>query len=143
MKRRRLVVFYLTTLFLLLTGCQSNNFLTEKTLTQQLPNSANGITIKTEKAKYPTSAKIITVLIQNDSNEVFTTGAHVFLEKKVEDTWYKVPMKANSFSEEGIIHPAGKLSSLSLNVDDLKYELTSGQYRATIGGLAAPFKVVD
>ena len=71
------------------------------------------------------------------------TGIHIFLEKKVEDTWYKVPMKASAFTEQGIIHSPNKLSSLVLDVNDLRHELTPGEYRATIGGLAAPFIVVN
>lgn len=86
---------------------------------------------------------MITVLIQNDSNQEYMTGVHVFLEKKVEDIWYRVPMKVSSFTEQGILHPPGELSSLSLKVDDLDYTLTSGEYRAVLDGLVAPFVVVD
>jgi len=67
----------------------------------------------------------------------------VFLEKNVKDTWYRVPMKEEAFTGQGIIHPPNKMSSLSLNVNDLKYKLTPGEYRATIDGLAAPFSVVE
>ncbi|WP_332455456.1 MULTISPECIES: immunoglobulin-like domain-containing protein [Bacillaceae] len=35
----------------------------------------------------------------------YSTGTQVFLEKKIEDVWYNVPMKAESFTEEAIIHP--------------------------------------
>ena len=85
----------------------------------------------------------IIVEIQNDSNTEFTTGTHVFLEKKVGDTWYRVPMKANSFTEAAFGHLPGALSSMDLYVNDLKYDLITGEYRATLGGLAAPFKVVE
>lgn len=143
MKKHYQVVFCFTALFLLLIGCQSNDPLTEAAPTQTRQNSTNGITISTEKVEYSTSSEIITVLIQNNSNEEYTTGIHIFLEKKVDNKWYRVPMRANTFTEEGILHPPGKLSSLILKVDDLRYKLTPGKYRATINELAAPFEVVD
>lgn len=133
-------------------GCQSNdlqavndvdNNLTEEAPAQERSSSQNGVTITTEKDQYLTSFDKIIVEIQNDSNAEYMTGAHVFLEKKVEDVWYSVPMAADSFTEEGIVHPPGELSALGFDVDDLKYELTPGQYRATIGGLVAPFEVVE
>ncbi|MFJ7976507.1 immunoglobulin-like domain-containing protein [Peribacillus sp. NPDC096379] len=140
-KKYPLIAFCFAALLLFFTGCQADDSQLEESPAQKRPDSENGVTIKTEKAKYPTTVKTIVVEIQNDSNEEYMTGAHVFLEKKVEGLWRKIPMKAESFTEEGIIHP--KLSSLDLNVNDLKYELTPGEYRATIGGLAAPFKVVE
>lgn len=142
-KKYPLIAFCLAALLLLLTGCQADDSNLEESPAQKRPDSENGVTIKTEKAKYSTTVKTIVVEIQNDNNEENMTGTHVFLEKKVEGLWRKVPMKAESFSEEGIIHPPNKLSSLDLNINDLKYELSPGEYRATIGGLAAPFKVVE
>ncbi|WP_042347966.1 immunoglobulin-like domain-containing protein [Bacillus massiliigorillae] len=143
MIKHYLVIFCFIALFLILIGCQSNDSLTEEVSTQIRPNSVNGITISTEKVKYSTSSEIITVLIQNNSNKTYTTGIHIFLEKKVGDLWYEVPMKTNDFTEQGRLHPSGELSSLSLKVDDLRYKLTSGKYRATINELAAPFEVKD
>lgn len=117
--------------------------LTEKAHTQNLPISENGITIKTDTDEYPTSVKKIIVNIQNISTKEFRTGVHVFLEKKVENIWYEVPMKSNVFTEQGRIHRPNTSSSLVLNVNDLKYKLTPGEYRATIGRLAAPFKIIE
>ncbi|MFL0364579.1 immunoglobulin-like domain-containing protein [Pseudobacillus sp. 179-B 2D1 NHS] len=142
-KKYSFIVFCFISLLLVFTGCQTNDSNLEKSPAQKRSESENGVTIKTEKAEYPISVKTITVEIQNDSNEEYMTGAHVFLEKKVEGIWRTVPMKAESFTEQGIIHPPNKLSSLDLNVNDLKYKLTPGEYRATIGELAAPFKVVE
>lgn len=116
--------------------------LKEEVSSQKRSDSENGITIQTEKTEYPISIQNIIVEIRNDSNEEFMTGIHIFLEKKVEDTWYQVPMKDSDFTEQGIIHPPNELSSLGLDVNDLRYKLTPGEYRATIGGLAAPFIVV-
>lgn len=143
MKKYLLFVFGIAAVFLTLTGCQSNNSLTEKASVQERPNSENGITVTTEMSQYPTFTEEITILIKNETNEDFTTGIHVFLEKKIEGTWYKVPMKQSSFSEQGIVHPSGKTSSLILKVHDLKDKLTAGAYRATIRGLAAPFEVIN
>ncbi|WP_376766749.1 hypothetical protein [Peribacillus huizhouensis] len=52
-------------------------------------------------------------------------------------------MKAESFTEEGLILPPNKLSSLDLKVNDLKYKLSPGEYRTTIGKLGSSFKVVE
>lgn len=152
MRKNQLAAFCLIVSFLLLTACQSNNAqeveesdsrLTEKAPVQERPSSEGGITISTEKARYSSSVDAIVVEIQNESKEEYMTGVHVFLEKKVEDTWYKVPMKADGFTEEAIIHPPNEESSLGFQVSDLKYKLTPGEYRATISGLAAPFEVVE
>jgi hypothetical protein len=62
------------------------------------------VTITTEKAKYPKSLVTIIIKIQKDSNSEFNTGAHVFLEKGIDGTWYRGPMKADSFTEEGIVY---------------------------------------
>lgn len=119
--------------------------LTEEAPAQIRPISENGITIKTDKAEYPTSVKTIILKIKNDSTKEYMTGEFVFLEKKVKDTWYKFPYKTNVNveTEKGVIHPPNESSSLSLNVDDLRYKLTPGKYRATISGLAASFKIVE
>ncbi len=142
-KKYPLVAFCFALLLLFITGCQADDsYLKEEAPAQRQPDSENGVTIKTEKAEYPTSIKEIIVEIQNDSNTEFTTGTHVFLEKKVEDTWYRVPMKEDSFTEAGMLHLPGELSTMGFDVDDLKYKITAGEYRATIGSLAAPFIVV-
>jgi len=138
------VAFCFVVLLPFLAGCQGDDSnLKNEASVQKLPDSKNDITVKTEQAEYQPSVKEIIIEIQNDSNKNYTTGVHVFLEKKVEDTWYDVPMKADAFTEIGIIHPPNKLSSLSLDVNDLDYKLTTGEYRATIAGLAAPFEVVE
>ena len=49
-------------------------------------------------------------------------------------------MKADYFTEEGIVYFPGE-SSMGIVINDLKYALTPGQYRATIEGIAAPFDV--
>lgn len=141
MKKYFLFVLCVTAFFLLI-GCQENSTLSEEASVQKRPMSENGISIKIEKLEYHTSAEKITVMIRNDSDEDFTTGTHVFLEKKVGGTWYKVPMKDISFTEEGLLISPDKSSSLSIEIQDLRDKFASGEYRATIGGLAAPFEVV-
>lgn len=155
MKKHSLITFCFIVLLLFLTGCQSDNFptqkdlesesvsyLTEEASVQELPSSKNGVTIATEKAQYPQSVETIIIKIQNDSDTEFSTGTEAGLEKKVEGTWYKVPMKKLVYTEEAIIHFPGE-SSMGIDTNDLKYALTPGQYRATVEGLAAPFEVVE
>lgn len=144
MKKYLFVSFCLALLLLFITGCQSDDsYLKEKASAQERPDSENGVTIQTEKAEYPTSIKEIIVEIHNESNNEYVTGVHIFLERKVADTWFKVPMKADAFNDLGMIHSPNKISTLALNVNDLKYQLTPGEYRATIDGLAASFEIVE
>lgn len=152
MKKYSLAAFCFAALFLLITGCQPDDpqdtknldtHLTEEAPAQERPNSENGVTIKAEKAQYTTSVEKIIVEIQNDSNIEYDTGTQIFLEKKIDGIWYKVPMKADSFTEEGIVHFPGELSSMGIDINELKYALTPGQYRAILDGLAAPFKIVE
>lgn len=128
-------------LLFLVTACTVS--LDEEAEVQDLPVTENAITLLTEQPEYPSSVEEISVKIINGSDEDFTTGVHVFLEKKVESTWYRIPMKADSFTDQGMLHSAHETSFLSLHVDDLDYNLTRGQYRATLGGLGAPFKITD
>jgi hypothetical protein len=141
MKKYPLAALYFALILLFFTGCQAS--LKEEAPIQKRPDSENGVTIKTERDEYPTSIKKIIVIIQNNSNKEFTTGIHLTLEKKVKDTWYKVPMKAEYSTEQGISHPPNESSSLGLNVNDLKHKLSHGKYRAIAGELAAPFEVVE
>jgi hypothetical protein len=143
MKKYSQITFCFTILLLFLTACQLDSNLTEESTAQELPNSENNVTVATEKAQYSKSVEKIIVEIQNDSNTDFSTGTNVFLDKKVEETWYNVPMEADSFTEAAMIHNSGGTSSMFFNVKNLKYALTVGEYRATINGLAAPFKIVE
>ncbi|MCM3758284.1 hypothetical protein M3197_12510 [Sporosarcina aquimarina] len=144
MKKYTFAAFCLALLLLFITWYQADDLhLKEEALSQQSPDSENGVTIQTEKAEYPTSVKEIIVKIHNDSNQEYITGSHLLLEKKVKDTWYNVPMKSKSVRLKAVIHSPNKLSSLGLDVNDLKYRLTPGEYRATTDELAAPFKVVE
>lgn len=152
MKKCLIITFCFAVILFFVTGCQTNNsqatkdynsHLTEKAPAQERKSSENDVTITTEKEQYPTSVEKIIVEIQNDSNTEYMTGQHVFLEKKAENTWYRVPMKADSFTEMAIGHPPGEWSSMEFDVNDLKDELTPGKYRAVIGGLAASFKIVE
>lgn len=61
--------------------------------------------------------------------------------KKVEDTWYEVPLKEDTLTLEEVLHRPGTFSSLTLKVTDLDYKLTPGKYRATLGELADPFEI--
>ncbi|KAB2333954.1 immunoglobulin-like domain-containing protein [Bacillus mesophilum] len=135
---KNIVLFASIILLLIITGCQGS---LEEEAVQSRPNSENGVRVETEEPVYPTSVDEIKVNIINESDEEYSTGVHVFLEKKEQDTWYRVPMKADSFTEQAIGHSAHATSSLSLKISDLDYKLTPGEYRATIGGLGAPFKL--
>lgn len=140
MKKRRAVLF----LIVFLTACQSpESQLTEKAQIQEQPQSENGVMVTAEQEVYKTNADNIMVLIHNDSDEEFSTGVHLFLEKKVGDMWYEFPYDHDVFTAEAMIIMPGETSELSISVDELEYDLTPGEYRGTINGLAAPFRVED
>ncbi|ALS78611.1 hypothetical protein AUO94_08015 [Planococcus kocurii] len=142
---------------LLLTGCQkaeSQPALEESFVTEdqsllsdkaplERPTSEKGVMIKTEKSEYPTTVENIKIVITNDSTQEYSTGLDVFLEKKVEDRWFRVPMKEEFFTEPAIVHDPGTSTKMTLNVEDLNYDLTPGEYRATLSGLGAPFTIIN
>lgn len=151
MRKRLLTTLYFMTFILFSAGCQpvasqaSNNLddnLTQEATSQERVSTENGVTLTIEKEKYATSVDQIAVEIKNDRQAEYMTGTHIFLEKKVDDIWYLLPVKGNSVTNAGLIHQPGEVTPMIFDVDSLKYELTPGQYRATLSGLSAPFKVV-
>lgn len=144
--------FCFASLLLFTTGCQSddnqpdkgsNSHFTQEASTQEIPISKDGFSLEIEKAQYPASTENITLTFQNDSNKEYETGIHVFLEKNVNDMWYKVPLKDDTVTLPSALHRPGTSSKFTFETKDLKYKLTPGEYRATFGGLAAPFKVIE
>ena len=134
---------------------QQDSNLIEKSPEQELPISNDGITLEMEKKQYQTSADATTVYINNKSDTTLTTGKQIRLEKRVNGVWYNFPYSADLFTEEGMLHSAGKTSSMTVLTSDLEHDLSLGQYRAVFGGVplsgentyvrggvAAPFEVI-
>lgn len=107
------------------------------------PTSEKGVTIEAEKSEYPTTVGDISIVLSNESSEEYSTGLDVFLEKKVANSWFRVPMKDAFFTEPAIAHEPGASTKMTLKVEDLNYDLTPGEYRATLNGLGAPFKIIE
>ncbi|PAQ13750.1 hypothetical protein CD798_13870 [Bacillaceae bacterium SAOS 7] len=155
MKKKRIIL--LTILGVLLIGAVSNVALSDEAKVdmklfnrandQEIPSEANGISVKTEQEQYDTSTEKIIVLINNIGSEDINPGhqGDMKLQKKVGDTWREFPQKPDTITEDyGILFPSGMQSSLVLSVDQLKYKLVPGEYRALPGGgVAAPFTVVE
>lgn len=139
MKKWIVVLAFLT----LLTACQSQleEKLTEKAHVQNMPHTENGITVTAEQKVYSTDTEKVVVLVQNDSQEEFSMGTHLFLEKKVDGVWHEFPYDRDHFTEAAIVVLPGESSGVGVSMDELKNELTPGEYRGRISSLAAPFKV--
>lgn len=152
MRKRLLTTLYFMTFILFSAGCQpdasqaGNNLddnLTQEAASQELVSTENDVTLTIEKEKYSTAVEEIAVEIKNDSQSEYMTGTHVFLEKKADDIWYLLPMKGNSVTDAGLIHRPGEVTPMIFEVESLKYELTPGQYRATVNKLGIPFEVLE
>ncbi|MGE6367768.1 immunoglobulin-like domain-containing protein [Planococcus kocurii] len=144
-------------LLLFLAGCQQAELQTaseESSVTEdqsllteeaplERPVSEKDVMIKTEKSEYPTTVENITIVLTNEGTEEYSTGLDVFLEKEVEDKWFRVPMKEEFFTEPATSLAPGDTTEMVFNIEDLSYDLTPGEYRATLNGLGAPFTIID
>ncbi|MFC6039617.1 immunoglobulin-like domain-containing protein [Paenisporosarcina macmurdoensis] len=123
----------LTVIFLLigLLGCQQK---TDKdNASEAVPNSNEGISIKTEKTQYPVSADEIVIIMENNNNSSFNYGLLPSIEKNIDGKWDKISYKkdlAVNAIEQGINSNSKKKESFSLSI--LKEKLPPGKYRITL-----------
>lgn len=109
---------------------------------QERPSANEKFSVKMEQREYPATAKELTILIQAKAEGV-TGGEGFFLEKKRFGIWCRFPLKEESENPIMTIFSIHEASPKTLEVDLLKYELTSGEYRAVYYSVAAPFSVVE
>ncbi|WP_100402005.1 immunoglobulin-like domain-containing protein [Bacillus sp. FJAT-42315] len=152
MKKKRVILFTLLAVlfigFMVLPDeVKVDMKLISRAYEQEMPSEADGISVKMEQEQYDTSTEKIIVLINNIGSEDINPGhqGDMKLQKKVGGTWREFPQKPKVVYEDyGILFPSGMQSSLVLSVDQLKYKLVPGEYRALPGaGVAAPFTVVE
>ncbi len=127
----------LSVIFLLigLLGCQqkTDKENASEAVAQELPNSKEGITIKTEKTQYPFSADEIIIIMENNNNSSFNYGLLPSIEKNIGGKWDKISYKkdlAVNAIEPGINSNSEKKESFSLSI--LKEKLSPGKYRITL-----------
>ena len=127
----------LTVIFLLigLLGCQqkTDKDNASETVAEELPNSNEGISIKTEKTQYPVSADEIVIIMENNNNSSFNYGLLPSIEKNIDGKWDKISYKkdlAVNAIEPGINSNSEKKESFSLSI--LKEKLPLGKYRITM-----------
>lgn len=145
-------MIFVVLLFASLAGCQNtdtgassntNDNLTEKADTQELPSEKDGVSFSSQKEEYTTSADTLTFIAENTSDTKVKSDYAVFIEKNIDGTWYKSPYTQASFPEPLRYLPSGESHTFEVQVAELENELTSGQYRAIHEGLAAPFEVIE
>lgn len=148
MKRNILFFSVVIAFCLLLTACQSDTQpeqdieLAEAPI-QELDKSNDEFSVEIEKEVYTTSDDQIVLRVSNESEEEQDSTTYIFLEKKIGDTWYEFPYDFSAFDTIAQTYLPGETHSLELSVDDLAHELTPGEYRATLGNIAAPFEVIE
>lgn len=143
MKVKWLLLFL--TIFPILTSCQTSSVeapsLTEEAPIQELHDTIHEISIETQETNYATNAESILLEIKNNSKEVFISSTHFYLEKKEGDTWYEFPYNFDAHHSDSLELPPNKSTALELPVKDLKYDLSPGEYRAVLNGMAFPFYI--
>ncbi|OCA92573.1 immunoglobulin-like domain-containing protein [Pseudobacillus wudalianchiensis] len=156
MKKFYMFIIFSTAVFLVLAACQQNKSQTKenseiklvKTEVQDMQSSRDGITVSMEKEKYKTTDNTITLNIQNNSGTELNYSSGFSLEKKINSTWFYVPIKeGRGVDDMGHRLPAKKTKSETYSLDSLRDKLSPGKYRLiqNFGAtyLAAPFEVVE
>ncbi|WP_088008630.1 immunoglobulin-like domain-containing protein [Indiicoccus explosivorum] len=140
--------FYLLLIFLPLSllACQKTMDETnanKNVESQELAFSKDGISIKTEEEVYKVDTPEIILVVENESEETFRSGANFEIEKKTDGQWHEFPLASTFIPAIGLDLPAGKTGKLKLLTEDLKYKLSPGVYRAIFAGQASIFKVTE
>lgn len=139
------VIFFSIGFVILLVACQGEidqkNELDVKASQQNLSSLLNGVSIKMEKESYPTSTKSLILKVENNGESQFDSPSFFLLEKKIDEIWYEFPDKIEAHYANGLDLRPGETSTLEIFIKDLKYNLTPGEYRAVLNGMAAPFEV--
>lgn len=138
MKRKTIILFFLTIFFLLLTGCQATQTTTadksvenlNKAKEQDILSSKNGLSIKLDEKQYTTSDKEVTVHLYNDNDSKVMYSRGFSLEKKINEIWYIIKFKeGHAINDEGYHIPANTSKSETYSLDSLSEKLSEGEYR--------------
>lgn len=105
-----------------------------------VPDSAGGVSMAVEHI----SAGEIIVTITNDSEEEFVYGEYYSLQKKIDGSWYTMPVQADNigFPDIANILPAG--GSVTKSYDyQIFGPLKPGEYKLVVEDMGVEFAVVD
>lgn len=105
---------------------------------EDMSNTRDGVTLSVTAVE----GNIVTIKIQNDSNEEFCYGEYFTLQKEFDGCWYEVPVRLSNygFNDIGIILDAHKSSEEKCDLT-MYGELEKGHYRIEKEKLAADFYV--
>lgn len=107
---------------------------------ENLENTKEGITLSF--VSYENN--IVTVKLQNDSDEDFFYGMYFTLQKEIDGVWYSLPVRLSNYAFEdiGLILPAGQNSEETCDLT-MYGDLDSGHYRIEKEGMATDFLISD
>lgn len=103
-----------------------------------MSNSRDGVTLSVIAVE----GKIVTVKIQNDSDEDFFYSEYFTLQKEIDGFWYKIPVRLSNygFNDIGLILQAHEISEKKCDIT-MYGELDNGHYRIEKEQLAADFYI--
>lgn len=142
-------MFCLAVLLLAVAGCQNSDQgsvdqnLSEEAFVQEMPSEKGGFQLSVEQNEYTPSAKTITAIATNKSDEKVESNQAIFIEKNVDGVWYQFPYTEPHFEEMLRFLPPGESHTFDIQVSELENELTPGNYRVVHEELAAPFEVAE
>ena len=96
----------------------------------EMVNNLDGVTMMAKKETVTSTG--LTVVFENSSNKQIIYGDSYFLEKKINEIWYKVPTSIGSnyeFTDIGYGLDASEIQEWEVNWEWLYGSLNSGEYR--------------
>ena len=136
MTRKLFSLFVAMLALMMLAACShaQTKPLTQKSVHGELPSKSTlpELTLEmiTDQTEYPSSTKEIAFEIKNEGPATVNFGTPYYVEKREQGTWYEIPFKDNvAFTEIGLMLAAGEVYQGKVNLTDLNYSLTTGEYR--------------
>lgn len=136
MTRKLFSLFVAMLALIMLAACShaQTKPLTQKSVHGELPSKSTlpelTLEMVTDQTEYPSSTKEIAFEIKNEGPATVNFGTPYYVEKREQGTWYEIPFKDNvAFTEIGLMLAAGEGYQGKINLTDLDYSLTTGDYR--------------
>lgn len=121
---------------MILAACSNGQTkpLMQKSVHGELPSASTSqeltLEMLTEQTEYPSATKEMAFEIKNAGPATVNFGTPYYVEKREQGTWYGIPFKDNvAFTEIGLMLAAGEGYQGKINLTDLDYSLTTGDYR--------------
>lgn len=107
---------------------------------EDMSNTRDGVTLSVTAVE----GNIITVTIQNDSEDDFFYGEYYTLQKEIDGSWYRVPVRLSNYGFHDIGFVLQAHQSTEAKCDITMYgELDNGHYRIEKERLVADFIIED